>query len=81
MRPWGDNIDFPPVLGAAAPSGYTFRFDLGEKGTFAANFTRQINNYEIDIYKRMIGPITGGIEGGQQHTGRSLCEQFQYFPK
>jgi hypothetical protein len=79
VRPWGDNSQFPPTLSAPTPSGYTIRYDLGGKGKFNANFTRETDVLANDIYKRMIGPITGGFEGGDQYTGRSLCEQFQFY--
>ncbi|KAL5603583.1 hypothetical protein FOVSG1_006333 [Fusarium oxysporum f. sp. vasinfectum] len=78
VRPWGENEEFPPARGSPAPSGYTMRYDLGEKGIFVANFTRETITLETDTYKRMIGSITGGFEGKKQHKGRSLCEQFQF---
>ncbi|EXM14585.1 hypothetical protein FOTG_17027 [Fusarium oxysporum f. sp. vasinfectum 25433] len=79
VRPWSENKEFPPARGAPPPPpGYSMRYDLGEKGVFVANFTRETITLETDTYKRMIGSITGGFEGKKQHKGRSLCEQFQF---
>lgn len=78
VRPWGENAEFPPVRGAAAPSGYSLRYALGEGSAFVANFTREVSQTETDFYKRMIGSFSGGIEGGEQYKGRALCDQFQF---
>lgn len=77
VRPWGQNVEFPPPSKYDAPSGYTLRYNLGNRA-FVANFTRELTTLSTDTYKRMIGTISGGLEGGEQYSGRSLCEQFQF---
>ncbi|WYZ37662.1 hypothetical protein EsH8_II_001168 [Colletotrichum jinshuiense] len=78
VRPWGENSEYPPTPKLPAPSGYTIRYDLGHGKAFVANFTRESIQLSTNTYKRMSGPIVGGVEGGKQYEGRSLCEQFQY---
>lgn len=78
VRPWGNNSEYPPAPGMAQPSGYNIRFDMGDGKAFVANFTAEAIQLDQDIYKRLIGPIVGGIEGEEQYEGRSLCEQFQF---
>ncbi|KZL82643.1 hypothetical protein CI238_04141 [Colletotrichum incanum] len=78
VRPWGVNNDYPPFPKLAAPSGYTIRYDLDGKGTFVANFTTENIQLSTNTYKRMTGPIVGGVQGSEQYEGQSLCEQFQY---
>lgn len=78
VRPWGENNDYPPLPGMAAPSGYTLRYDMGYEGILTANFTREATQMDTDTYKRLIGSFSGGVEGGEQYEGRSLCEQFQF---
>lgn len=78
VRPWGNNSEYPPAPGLAQPSGYNIRFDMGDGKAFVANFTAEAIQLDMDIYKRLIGPIVGGIEGEEQYEGRSLCEQFQF---
>ncbi|GKT48754.1 tyrosinase ustQ [Colletotrichum spaethianum] len=78
VRPWGDNSEYPPYPKLAAPSGYTIRYDLDGGSSFVANFTRENIQLSTNTYKRMTGTIVGGVEGGEQYEGQSLCEQFQY---
>ncbi|KAG8165549.1 hypothetical protein KVR01_004101 [Diaporthe batatas] len=79
VRPWGDNSDFPPAIGQAAPSGFNISFDMDDGTKFLANFTTETVQWDLGgFYKRLLGPISGGIEGGEQYEGRSLCEQFQF---
>lgn len=78
VRPWGANPEFPPPRGAGAPSGYTLRYDMGTAGVLMANFTQEAVVQDTELYKRMIGSISGGVAGGEQYNGRALCEQFQF---
>ncbi|GJD04765.1 Hydroxyneurosporene synthase [Colletotrichum higginsianum IMI 349063] len=78
VRPWGQNSEFPPTPKMPAPSGYMIQYDLGGGKAFVANFTSENIQLSTNTYKRMTGPIVGGVEGHEQYSGRSLCEQFQY---
>ncbi|KAG8162437.1 hypothetical protein KVR01_008202 [Diaporthe batatas] len=78
VRPWGNNSLYPPTTGLTQPSGYTIRFDLGDDKAFVANFTSKVVSLDMDIYKRQIGPLVGGIEGEEQFEGMSQCEQFAF---
>ncbi|PNP59544.1 hypothetical protein FNYG_14918 [Fusarium nygamai] len=78
VRPWGENSDYPPPPILPPPSGYSLRYDMAQGQTFVANFTSETIALATDTYKRMVGPIVGGIEGDKQYEGRALCEQFQF---
>lgn len=78
VRPWGANSAYPPKRGLPAPSGYNVRYDLGGGKAFVANFTTEIVQLSTDTHKRVIGHVSGGIEGEEQYEGRALCEQFQF---
>jgi len=79
-RPWGANSEYPPVLATGTPQGLAVEFDLGKNGTFVANFTTQlvVEKPVEGFYQRLIGPVSGGIKGGQVYDGKALCEEFKF---
>ena len=83
VRPWGKNSEYPPVPTTGVPEGLTVDFDLGAEGKLHANVTTKVVVIPSDnfIYGRYVGPITGGIVGGEQYTSNTMWEQFKYFPK
>ncbi|POS69922.1 hypothetical protein DHEL01_v211683 [Diaporthe helianthi] len=80
VRPWSkDGTDpvYPPKPKDPAPDGYDISFDVGGGKTFAARFYTSTIQFSTDTYKRITGPLVGGLKGEEQFKGMALGEQVQ----
>jgi hypothetical protein len=77
VRPYGGGCTYPPQPRLSDPAGFTADFDLGSDGFLRANVTITLSVHNLPTYVRYIGTISGGIEGGEQYSGKALFEQLR----
>lgn len=77
VRPYGGNSTYPPQPTLSNPAGFTADFDLGSYGFLRANVTIKLELLNLPAYVRYVGTISGGIDGGEQYSGKALFEQLR----
>lgn len=76
VRPWGFNSGYPPTVDMGLMQGLYARFQLDDGTVLAANITTgTVVFYSRNFSARMLGTVTGGIEGSNAtFEGRALFE-------
>ncbi|OBT78250.1 hypothetical protein VF21_02984 [Pseudogymnoascus sp. 05NY08] len=77
VRPTGHNSEYPPKITSGNPEGLHIDLDLGEAGMLRVDVKADTVLANAFLYNRMSSLLTSGVDGGPQHTGVSVYEEFK----